>query len=666
MIVLGIGGGIDLIDENKYNAAHDSTAVLLDNGKLVFAIEEERLNRIKHTDKAPLRAIRECVQHYGIGIQQVDRIAVYGQEQALNQALQHTSLERTDIDGSQGIRSIIRNLLADEFGYQCDYERFLFVPHHMAHAMSTYCMSGFSDSLVLTMDGHGDGVSTVVSSGRNGTLEMLNTWFMADSLGFFYVEVIKFLGYEMFDEYKVMGLAPYGNPAKYRRLFKKFYRLLENGSYTIQFDRIDYLFEILQPRRKNEPFTQVHKDIAAALQEALETIVFHILDYYRTQTGHEHLCLAGGVALNCTLNGKILNSGAFKGMFVQPLSHDAGAALGAALYAVQKEDPQVPMPLLEHVYLGTDIGGNDTIERQIATWDALLAYEKVENIVETTAELLAQGKVIGWVQGRSEFGPRALGNRSILADPRPVENREIINAMVKMREAYRPFAPAVLEESVGDYYEVPANTTTTSFPYMIYVVSVKKEQQQLLGAVTHTDGTARIQTVSRATNEKFWQLIHNFGQKTGVPILLNTSFNNNAEPIVNSIQDAVVCFLTTKLHYLVIGDYLISRKEINASVLQQLVPSIPLYIVRNCSTRYRHGHIVTDYTVQCNYSPKYTASLSQEAFAVLGRVDGKQSLQELFQSVALAEEQRETVLAEMLDLWSRRLVVLKPGAAELL
>ena len=663
MIVLGIGGGLDLIDGNIYNAAHDSTAILMAHGKLVFAIEEERLNRIKHTDKAPLRAIRACLEDYGIGIQQVDRIAVYGQEQALNMALRHTSLDRTLPEDQMDIRSMICRLISDEFDYQLDPERFVFVPHHLAHAISTYNMSGFPNSLILTMDGHGDGISTQILSGQEGKLEVLKTWYMADSLGFFYVEVIKFLGYEMFDEYKVMGLAPYGNPSKYRRLFRKFYSLLEHGSYQIHADRIDLLFEITQPRRKHEPFSQVHKDIAAALQEALETIVLHLLDYYRNQTGHDHLCLAGGVALNCTLNGKILYSHRFQGMFVQPIAHDAGAALGAALSVYQKECPQMPLPQLEHVYLGSDIHDNATIAHTLAQWGAYLTYEKHENIAETTAHLLAEGNVVGWVQGRAEFGPRALGNRSILADPRPAENREIINAMIKMREAYRPFAPAALEEFAGDYYELP--TGCTQFPYMIYVVNVRKEHQQLLGAVTHIDGTARLQTVSKATNPKFWQLIHEFQQETGLPILLNTSFNNNAEPIVNSVADAIACFLTTKLHYLVVGDYLITRQKTNPlHYLADLFPSLPKYVLLEQSIRHHNGRWQTDHTLKCNYSEKYTAPISPITFDIVAQADGTHSLQELLQRTAIKEDQINEVLAEMLDLWSRRLVVMQPVAEQ--
>lgn len=662
MIVLGIGGGLDVIDDNKYNAAHDSTAVLMDNGKVIFAIEEERLNRIKHTDKAPLLAIRACLNYYHIDLQQVDRIAIYGQEQALNTALRRTSLNQAHLEFQHDIRSIIQTLLADEFGYEPSAEQLVFVPHHLAHAISTYNMSGFADSLVFTMDGHGDGISTLVLSGHAGQLETLHTWYMADSLGFFYLEVIKFLGYDMFDEYKVMGLAPYGNPAKYRRLFKKFYNLLADGSYTIHFDRLDYLFEIMQPRKKNEPFSQVHKDIAAALQEALEIIVFHVLGYYQTQTGHDHLCMAGGVALNCTLNGKLLASNIFKRMFVQPIAHDAGAALGAALYVYQNACPQVARPSLEHVYLGSDIGTNEVIAEKLATWKSFLTYEKIDNITEITAGLLAQGNVIGWVQGRSEFGPRALGNRSILADPRPVEHREIINEMVKMREAYRPFAPAVLEEYAHDYYELPTNAR--DYSYMIYVVNVKKEQQQLLGAVTHVDGTARIQTVSQTTNPQFWQLIHQFSQQTGVPILLNTSFNNNAEPIVNTVDDAIVCFLTTKLHYLVVGDHLITRQENNQIDYTVLFPSLPKYTLLEQTIKYCQGRAVTIYTVACNYSAKYTTSISQSTFQVLALADGCHALSELLSFLPITEEDTQDVLREILDLWSRRLIVMKPSPNE--
>jgi carbamoyltransferase len=259
-----------------------------------------------------------------------------------------------------------------------------------------------------------------------------------------------------------------------------------------------------------------------------------------------------------------------------------------------------------------------------------------------------------------EFGPRALGNRSILADPRPVENREIINGMVKMREAYRPFAPAVLEEFANDYYDLPAEMP--EMPYMIYVVDVEEKAQQVLGAVTHTDGTARIQTVSRKTNPKFWQLIHDFQQRTGIPILLNTSFNNNAEPIVSSANNAVVCFLTTKIQYLVIGDYLIKKLETDSRSYLELYPAMPQYVILEKVIKCRKGALVHEFSLRCNYSEKYTTPIADSMFDVLSRADGSRSLGELVALADIKDEQVEEVITSILDLWSRRLIVMQPSS----
>jgi carbamoyltransferase len=254
--------------------------------------------------------------------------------------------------------------------------------------------------------------------------------------------------------------------------------------------------------------------------------------------------MAGGVAHNCSLNGKILYSGLFDDIFVQPASHDAGGAIGAALYVTKSEMKDGSSVKLDHVYWGTDVSESKIIVEELDRWNKFIDIKKSDNIVNDTAKLLAEGSVIGWVQGRSEFGPRALGNRSILADPRPPENKDIINKMVKKREAYRPFAPSVLEEHVEEYFVIP--TSQKQFPFMNFVLKVKEEKQSILGAITHVDGTARIQTVSKASNPMYWNLINEFSKYTGVHILLNTSFNNNAEPIVDSVYDAIVCFLTTK------------------------------------------------------------------------------------------------------------------------
>src|SRR5262249_1296171 len=283
----------------------------------------------------------------------------------------------------------------------------------------------------------------------------------------------------------------------------------------------------------------------ASLQETLEDIAFHTIRYYRQVTGQKRLCLAGGVAHNCTLNGKLLYSGLFDDVFIQPAAHDAGCALGSAMHAYLQAKGSLSRPRLDHVFWGSDAGADDEIESTLSRWTELVEFEKVDNVAERAAQLLAGGSVIGWVQGRSEFGPRALGNRSILADPRPAENKRVINAMVKKREGYRPFAPSVPEEDAADIFVPPPMKTA---PFMIFVVDVREHQRALLGAVTHVNGSARVQTVSRSTNARYHRLLAEFKALTGVPVLLNTSFNNNAEPIVDSVEDAVVCYLTTGLH----------------------------------------------------------------------------------------------------------------------
>ena len=349
--------------------------------------------------------------------------------------------------------------------------------------MSTYALSGFESSLVVTLDGEGDGCSGIVltiDGDRGDALagfehcEPLDVISTDNSLGYFYISVINCLGYKCFDEYKVMGLAPYGDPKKLRGIFRTFYTLLPEGKYEINYDNLMAWSNRFSHRGKAEPFNQQHKDIAAALQEALEEMVFHVLRHYREVTQQNNLCLSGGIANNCTVNGKIVRSGMFEHVFIQPASHDAGCALGAALLSYYQLRPAAKTPSkLGHVYWGKHIGSDNEIEQYLTKWEGFLEFGRHDDIIERTAELLADDKVGGWVQDRSEFGPRALGNRSILADARPASNKNRINKLVKKREAYRPFAPSVIEEEVGTFFDVQPEQGPLGF--MVLVVDVKKE-----------------------------------------------------------------------------------------------------------------------------------------------------------------------------------------------
>jgi len=664
MLTLGITGGLDSVYEKRYHhqMRHDAAAVLVKDGEVVAAIEEERLNRIKHTNKAPIEAMRFCLDSYGVKIQDIDRIAIHGLDDYMNHKFRDYYLKNTELEMFMDAKALHQHLIKQAFGYDIDGEKLVFVHHHIAHAASAFAQSGFDESLVLTIDAYGDGISGMVLEGKGTTMNKIVSLSDAKSLGRYYVGVIRFLGYDLFEEYKVMGLAPYGDPSRYRRLFKFFYSLLPNGDYVIHPGHLHLLFGAVPPKRNEKnSFPQEHQDIAAALQESLEEIVFHVLKHYRQTTAQTKICIAGGVAHNCSLNGKLLYSGLFDDIFVQPASHDAGGALGAALYVANNEKPAGKPARLDHVYWGTEVGDNDAIGSELAGWEGFVRFEKHDDIAARAARLMAEGAVIGWAQGRSEFGPRALGNRSILADPRPAKNKDLINAMVKKREGYRPFAPSVIEEATAEFFEVPQNQN--EFPFMCFVLNVRPEKRELLGAITHIDGTARIQTVSKKTNPKYWELINEFGKLTGVSMLLNTSFNNNVEPIVDSVRDSVVCFLTTKLDHLIIGDYLVSKRQVDYSSYLNLVPSLPKYARLQRTKKFStENEMVTVHEIGNTFDDRYTARVSAEVFNLLAGADKESALGVLLEAQGITDDERKReTISEIVELWARRVVALEPS-----
>ncbi|MDR3479223.1 MAG: carbamoyltransferase C-terminal domain-containing protein [Burkholderiaceae bacterium] len=553
MIVLGLSGGCATEMQREWDVvgeawAHDGAAVLIADGKVIAGVEEERLNRIKHSWLFPAEASRWCLLHAGIAIGEVDAIAFARAE--------------TDLDGWLGAAGSARELLGKRlhglFGGDVR-GKLHFVDRLQAHADSAFPYAGGDDALVLVLDGAGEFASGMVGRAQNGSFQILGELAHSQSLGAFYGNVIRFLGLGRFDEYKAMGLAPYGDPAVYREPLCSLVALMDHGQFRLaakeEVDRV--LARQVPLSHGSDDLLQCHRDLAAAVQACLETVVLHLLKHWQNATGLRHLCLAGSVAHNCAMNGKILASGWFESVFVQPAAHHAGSALGAANHVSRRLRPELSIAPLRHVYWGPQIAHGETLRVSLHAWRAWLDLRRSDDIVADTAACLAAGEVVGWVQGASEFGPRALGNRSILADPRPAGNRARINRMIKKREEYRPFAPAVTEEAAGDYFELGG---TSSLPYMSVVVPVREAHRRSLGAVTHVDGSARVQTVCEQDNPRFWALLNAFGAQTGVPMLLNTSFNNNVEPIVDSVDDAICCFLTTGLDKLVVGDYLLTHR----------------------------------------------------------------------------------------------------------
>ncbi|MER9096173.1 carbamoyltransferase [Mesorhizobium sp. M0700] len=669
MLCLGISGGLDQVHENRFELRnafmHDGAAVLVRDGRVIAAVEEERLNRMKHSNKLPIRSIQYCLSAAGVQLNDIDRVALYASEPYANAMLEGMSASHPDILSIPlDAKTLVQDLLTREFGTKLDSSRISFVSHHQAHAVSAFAMSGFEQSLILAIDGSGDFLSGLLAVGSGTEITQLEAFPENNSLGLFYLETIRYLGYGLFDEYKVMGLAPYGDPAPYRELFEQFYELSANGGgYRVHLDRIGpALLRNIEVRRKGMPFTQQHRDVSASLQEALERIVFHILRHHREATGMKRLCLAGGVAHNCTMNGKLLYSGLFEDIFVQPASHDAGCALGAALIVSNEMGRPAPCERLQEVYWGPDLGSERAVQQELNAWAGHLEVERSDDVASSAADWIANGAVIGWVQGRSEFGPRALGNRSILADPRPAANKDRINAMVKKREGYRPFAPSVLEEDASEFFDLPDGRH--EFPFMNFVVRVRDSKRALLGAITHVDGTARLQTVSHNANPAYWEVINAFKKRTGTPILLNTSFNNNAEPIVDSVADAIATFLTTELDGLVVGPFLVKKRAATLQDWTALAVSLPPYVSLHQTRAYRApDRRETHCEISTTHFNSDSVRISHDLFNLLMRIEGEAMLGDLLNTIAPDQAKRDAVMEGLRRLWEQRLVRLHPSQA---
>lgn len=652
MIVLGINGGINKVNENPFQSEvienHDASAVLIRDGRIIAAFEEERLNRIKHTNKSPLLAMKACLDMHGIKASDIDVVAISMEEETMDNQMLSLHLYHPQFPFTSA-RSYLQHVFQEQFGTSISADKFKFVNHHLAHAASTFYLSGFDKAIVLTIDGAGDNLSGAVCSGDGNGLKMLKPIPESLSLGHYYLAVTKMFGYKMFDEYKVMGLAPYGDPHRLQSLFETTYKLLPHGEYDLYFDKLGAIEKLCPKPDREKRFDQLQMDIAASLQMTLEKIVLHMATHLRATTGYAKLCLAGGVAHNCSMMGKLLYANLFDDIFVQPASNDGGIALGAALYQYFDAKGDGVRETLSNVYLGSRWSDVE-FDCQVNAWEDFFRIRKSDDVCKVAAQAIADGKVIGWFQGRSEFGPRALGNRSILGDPRPAYNKDRINEIVKKREGYRPFAPSLKEEAVQLYYETSGKAR---FPFMSFTLQTKKEYHSLLGAVTHVDGSARVQTVSAKDNPMYWRLLDEFEAITGLPVLLNTSFNNHAEPIVDSPTDAIVCFLTTGLDCLFVHDYVLEKKEITTTQWLEMTLELPPYV-------YLKGGDSTSDFVLANSFSETELYVDKNVYAVLAQADGSTDIAELLERAGVDQHHHASILEKIFDLWSLRLVRLAP------
>ena len=584
MIILGL---------NAYHG--DSSACIIKDGVLLAAVEEERFTRIKHWAGYPRLAIDYCLATAGATLADVDHIAVNRDPRAnVFEKIKYTMRRMPSVDV---ILDRLRNAskignirvdIATHFGIAEDAVRapIHHVEHHLAHLASAFFVSPFRKAAVLSTDGFGDFVGAMWASGEEHTMAVHDRVYFPHSLGLFYLTLTQYLGFPYYgDEYKVMGLASYGTPDRIGDM-RKIVSLAEGGKFELTLDFFNHatsgismtwengrpdigvaftlaLEEFLGPARKKEdPIEQKHINLAASMQAMYEEAFFHMVNHVQELTGSDTLCLAGGTAMNSVANGKLFARSKFTDVYIQSAAGDSGGALAAAYHVWNQELGQPRVFVMDGSYWGPEYSDDD-IASAVARRTAELEEQQItvetcarfEHVCAATAQRIAAGAIVGWFQGRAEWGPRALGNRSIVVDPRRTDMKDILNARIKRREAFRPFAPSILEEYTGEYFECAYPD-----PFMIKVYPVREDKRTVIPAVTHVDGSGRLQTVSKSTNPRYWQLIEAFRAITGVPVVLNTSFNEN-EPIVCSPDEAIETFLRTKMDLLVMGNTMLARVE---------------------------------------------------------------------------------------------------------
>src|SRR5215470_2960376 len=551
----------------NYSQMHDSSACLVRDGQLLFAVAEERISRVKHDARFPALAIQACLNFSKLLSDQVDEVCVgwqapgagYRHDLKLFATGQWPVTYLNVLNSTRNFASMWHqrggeNPFTRQLGPT--KARFRFVDHHLAHALSAYSYSGFDDSAIVVMDGRGAWEATSIWHGNNGRVEHVQTINWPNSLGLFYAQFTGFLGFTPnADEWKVMGLAPYGQPGVDLSAFIDPHaapykvhtdRLVSNGA-----EYSGWPVSLGKPREPESEISDLHKNIAFAVQNMCEEAIMSVVKLAIEKTRSKNLCLAGGVALNSKANGKIVASGIIGKIFVQPAASDDGVALGAALTPFLDGGQRLPLKPMRHVYLGPTFD-DDAIETALKMYK--IRTSRLSDPAATAAEYLSQGRILGWYQGRMEFGPRALGSRSIIADPRDPEMNAKVNNAVKFREWWRPFAPSIKKEAAPEYLESAHDS-----PFMILTAQVRPEKRAVIPSVTHVDGSARPQTVEKEINPLFYRLIDEFGKRTGVPVIMNTSFNLRGEAIVHTPTNAIRTFFSSGMDALILGSFLVEK-----------------------------------------------------------------------------------------------------------
>lgn len=589
--------GVNILGISAYY--HDSAACLLRDGEIIAAAQEERFTRKKHDHGFPSKAAAYCLREARIKAGELDYVAFYDKPFIKFERILETHLEVAPIGIKSFIKAVplwlrqklwVSDLAGKELGYK---GKVLFSEHHESHAASAFFPSPFKEAAFLTIDGAGEWATSSYGTGKDNKVEIISELHFPHSLGLLYSAFTYFTGFRVNSgEYKVMGLAPYGEPKYAQKIYDHLIDLKEDGSFGMNMEYFNYCAGLTMtnenfarlfdgpPRKPESKLTQREMDLARSIQDVTEEIMLRMARYVKKETGERYLCLAGGVALNCVGNGKLLRSGLFDDIWIQPAAGDAGGSLGAAYVAYHHflDKPSLPKSgrdLQKSSYLGP-VYTNEDIRRFLDRHKLPYSYVETDELADIVSDMLVEGKIIGWFQGRMEFGPRALGNRSIIGDARSPQMQKKMNLKIKFRESFRPFAPSILAEKVNEWFELDGES-----PYMLLVAGVKKEKQRQMSeeeqrlwgidklnivrseipAVTHVDYSARIQTVNKEDNRLYHALIQKFYEKSGCPVIVNTSFNVRGEPLVESPLDAYKCFMRTEIDLLALGNFILFKEK---------------------------------------------------------------------------------------------------------
>jgi carbamoyltransferase len=663
MFTLGFAGGLDVIHERRLdtpeNYTYDGAAVLLEDGVVVAALEEERLDRIKHSNKFPIKSIRFCLESRGLHLSDLSSIAYYVDEASADALLARMYLSRPDFQRRIDARTLMRAMLSEAFDCEVEPSKLRFYEHKLTHAACAMYQSGFQQALVYVIDNAGALYSGRRASDGHVSLDTLAFTPPSKSLQKFCHAILPFLGLGMFEEYKALALAPLGNPVAFDARLAQLYDLLPDGEYRLHLDRASALIDHIEIPRAGIELSSPHHDLAAALQRAMERIVLHVLRHYQSVTGLRQLCVAGGMAENVATNACILYSGLFDDAFVHPAAYDSGCALGAALLASQDDGRPVPKTRVESVNWGSTIGGASEISAELMRWSGFIQLDRVENGASHAAKLISEGALIGWVEGHSDFGSRALGGRNALTDARVADNRTRLHKALGRHETYRPLALLIKEEDLREWCELPPGCD--ALPFQSFAVRVAPSKRNRIAAALRPDGRACLQTVSRRIRPGLWSLLDRLGKLTGSPAVLSASFNRSSEPAVETIEQAASCFIGSGLDYLVANEVVATKTHATRASWTSLHLSLPPYaqLVRIRGWPEHRGCLMRD-EISTTCAPASRKQVSRVLADLLMGLEKDTRLGDFLSRAGLNSDQEFRLMSEIIALSSIGLIVLRP------